>query len=126
MKVCFLFILLSYCFYSCKCPKKQDKTTLKEDLITDTTKAKIIIDFPFDTLIKNKELALAIAEPILFNVFGKKEIESKLPYHCTLNDGDWSVWVEPKQKKDVITFGGANGIVLRAKNGEIISLIRTK
>ena len=126
MKVYLFSMLLMVACYSCEHQKKHSKLDPMNDVIKADDKIKVGHDFPFDTLIKNKELALAIAEPILFNVFGKKDIESKLPYHCELSNGNWSIWVSPTQKDNVIVFGGTNGIIMRAINGEIISLIRTK
>src|SRR5215472_17119363 len=44
-----------------------------------------------DTLIKNKEMAIAIAEPILMNLYGKAVIAAEKPYECYLIDGYWFI-----------------------------------
>lgn len=42
-----------------------------------------------DTLIKDKETAIDIAEPILMNLYGKATVADEKPYECYLIDGYW-------------------------------------
>ena len=45
----------------------------------------------YDTLIKDKVTAIGVAEPILFKIYGKKNIISERPYECYLVDGYWYI-----------------------------------
>ena len=78
--------------------------------------------FTWDTLIKNKTTAISVAEPILFDVFGKDQILSKKPYEIYLLEGYWYIsGTIPKGHK-----GGGFEIILKAKNAEIIRLTHYK
>ena len=111
----YILIMLSS---SCKESVKNDDTI--------KTETKSFNDYPFDTLIRNQKTALAIAEPILYSIYGEEDVKSKMPYHCYIEDGYWHVYVSSAQKPGAITFGGTHGIILNAKNSEVVSLIRTK
>lgn len=76
----------------------------------------------YDTLIKNKEVAIAVAEPILFSIYGKDHILKERPYACYLIDGFWYIagtipkgWV-----------GGGFEIIINAKNAHVIKLTHYK
>ena len=45
----------------------------------------------YDTLIKDREPAIAVAEPIVFKIYGKKNIVRERPYECYLIDGYWYI-----------------------------------
>lgn len=76
----------------------------------------------YDTLIKNKELAISIAEPILFNIYGENQIIEERPYECYLIDGFWYIaGTIPKGWK-----GGGFEIIINAKNAQIIKLTHYK
>src|SRR5437762_11415059 len=45
----------------------------------------------YDTLIKDKQTAISVAEPILFKIYGKQNIVSERPYECYLVDGYWYI-----------------------------------
>jgi NTF2 fold immunity protein len=76
----------------------------------------------YDTLIKNKETAIAIAEPILFDIYGKKDIINERPYECYLIDGYW--YISGTLPKDWL--GGVFEIIINAKDGKIIKLTHGK
>jgi hypothetical protein len=76
----------------------------------------------YDTLIKNKATAIAIAEPILFDIYGKKEIINERPYECYLVDGYW--YLSGTLPKDWL--GGVFEMIINSKNGEIIKLTHGK
>ena len=76
----------------------------------------------YDTLIKTKETAIAMAEPILFDIYGKKEIINERPYECYLIDGYWYIsGTLPKGWQ-----GGVFEIIINAKDGQVIKLIHGK
>ena len=76
----------------------------------------------YDTLIKDKETAIAIAETILFNIYGKKNIKRQRPYECYLIDGYWYV-------SGTLAKGGVGGvfeIIISSKDGGVIKLMHGK
>ena len=76
----------------------------------------------YDILITNKQLAISIAEPILFNIYGKKQILKERPYECYLIEGFWYIsGTIPKGWK-----GGGFEIIINAKNAQIIKLTHYK
>jgi hypothetical protein len=78
--------------------------------------------YTFDTLIKKASTAIAIVEPILFELYGKQQIISERPYEVYLLDGYWYLsGTIPKDWK-----GGGFEIMLSARNGEIIRLTHYK
>lgn len=76
----------------------------------------------YDTLIKDDETAIGIAEPILFKIYGKKNIISEKPYECYLIEGYWYIcgtlpkgWV-----------GGVFEIIISSKDGKVLRLTHGK
>lgn len=79
-------------------------------------------EFLWDTLIKDSATAIAIAEPILFNVFGRNKILNERPYEVYLIDGYWYLsGTIPKGSK-----GGGFEIIFSAKDGQIKRLTHYK
>ena len=78
--------------------------------------------FTWDTLIKNSSTAIAMVEPLLFDIFGKDQILSERPYEVYLIDSFWYLsGTIPKGWK-----GGGFEIILSAKDGKIIRLTHYK
>ncbi|HEY9342679.1 MAG TPA: YbbC/YhhH family protein [Hanamia sp.] len=78
--------------------------------------------YTFDTLIKNSATAVAIAEPILFEVYGRKQIIEERPYEIYLINGYWYIsGTIPKGWK-----GGGFEMIFSAKDGKIIRLTHYK
>ena len=76
----------------------------------------------YDTLIKDKVTAIAVAEPILYKIYGKKNIIDERPYECYLIDGYWYICgTLPKGWK-----GGVFEIIISSKDGRTIKLIHGK
>jgi hypothetical protein len=76
----------------------------------------------YDTLITDKETAIAMAEPLLFKIYGKGEIESERPYEIYLIDGYW--YISGTLPKGYL--GGSFIIIINSINGEVIRLIHEK
>lgn len=73
----------------------------------------------YDTLIKDKVTAIAVVEPILFKIYGKKNIVNERPYECYFIDGHWYIsGTLPKG-----WHGGVFEIIISAKDGGVIKLI---
>ena len=78
--------------------------------------------FTWDTLIRNPSTAVAMVEPLLFDIFGKKNILNERPYEVYLINGYWYLaGTIPKGWE-----GGAFEIIMSAKDGKIIRLTHYK
>ena len=69
-----------------------------------------------DTLLNNEKTAVAVAETILFNIYGKKTIESEKPYHVRLENGCWHISGNLPEGY----VGGVFSIVLNAQDGKAV------
>lgn len=75
-----------------------------------------------DSLITDKKTAIAVAEPILFKVYGRENIIDQKPYKCYLIDGYWYIsGTLPKGWR-----GGVFEIIINSKDGKVIKLIHGK
>ena len=76
----------------------------------------------YDTLINDRETAIATVEPILFKIYGKKSIINEKPYECYLINGYWYIsGTLPKGWK-----GGVFEIIINSRDGRVIRLIHGK
>jgi hypothetical protein len=76
----------------------------------------------YDTLIKDKQTAIAVAEPILFKIYGKKNITDQKPYECYLIDGYWYICGTLSKG----WLGGVFEIIISSEDGKVIKLIHGK
>ncbi|WP_439696554.1 NTF2 fold immunity protein [Mucilaginibacter sp. AW1-7] len=75
-----------------------------------------------DMIIPDSATAVAVAEPILFKVYGKDEILGEKPYKVDAVDGYWVLTgTLPKGY-----FGGTFVIIMAAKDGRVIKLTHYK
>jgi hypothetical protein len=73
-------------------------------------------------LIKDSIIAIKVAEPILFNIYGKKHIIDEMPYEIYLMKNYWVIQgTLPENSK-----GGTFIIILNAKNAEVIKISHGK
>ena len=86
--------------------------------LTDTTQKQILVD----TLIKDKETAITIAEAILYKIYGKDNITAQQPYEVNLIDGYWIL--NGTLQKNML--GGTFLIIINSTNGQIIKLTHGK
>lgn len=74
--------------------------------------------FAKDSLIKDSATAVAIAEPILFNTYGKEQILSERPYEVYLIDSLWYLMgTIPEGHK-----GGGFEIIINSRDARVMSL----
>lgn len=72
----------------------------------------------YDTLIKYKKTAIAVAEPILYEIYSKKNIIDQRPYECYLIDGYWFIsGTLPKN-----TNGGVFEIIISSRDGKVMKI----
>jgi len=91
--------------------------------LTDKSQKQVLVD----TVIKDGETAVAVAEPILFKTYGKDHILGEKPYHVNLVDGYWILSGSlPKPGPGEYVVGGTFLIIFSAKDGRVIKLIHTK
>jgi hypothetical protein len=122
-----LFILIVV-FLVSSCTQKQtvgEPSTLGEEHAkTQILKAlKDSTAKPFyDTLIVDRQDAIALVEPILFKVYGKNQIIEQRPYEAYLIDGYWYIrGTLPKG-----SVGGTFEIIFSAHDGRVIRLTHYK
>jgi hypothetical protein len=73
-------------------------------------------------LITNKEMLISIAEPILFEIYGKEDIIDERPYEIYLFDDYWYMTgTLPKNMK-----GGTFSIVINRKTCEVVGISHGK
>lgn len=75
-----------------------------------------------DTLIRDKETAIQISEPILFKVYGKENILSERPYEINFIDGYWIL----KGTLPDNMVGGTFLLIIKATDGQVIKLTHGK
>jgi len=71
-----------------------------------------------DTLIRDKETAISIAEVMLFRSYGKATITTERPYECYLIDGYWFLRGTLPKNYTVDVFE----MIMSAKDGKIIKM----
>jgi len=95
-----------------------DARAMIKSALTDKSHKQVLVD----TVINDRETAIAVAEPILFKIYGKDHILGEKPYRVFLVDGYWILGgTLPEGYK-----GGTFLIILSAKDGRVIKLIHTK
>ena len=70
-------------------------------------------------ILSTKALAIAVAEPIVFQVYGRKHILAQQPYEAYLIDGFW--YVTGTLPKGYL--GGTFEIILAASDGRVVYLV---
>jgi hypothetical protein len=123
-KAFFIALIMIQPFFAA-CQNYKGRTVMGVENARETVKKSLMEKDakPFyDTLIKDKETAIAVAEPILFNIYGKKNIIAERPYECYLIDGYW--YISGTLPKGYI--GGVFEIIIDSGNGKVIKLIHGK
>lgn len=91
-----------------------------ESALNDTTKL-VILDEK-ELLIKEENTAIQVAEPILFEIYGKSKIESEKPYEAYLINNYWVI----RGTMSNFSFGGTFSIVIDARNSKVVYIIHYK
>ncbi len=116
-------LMICVFFVFCSCTKHQKlglqvaKDELKGALLYKENRK-----LNYGNLITTPQAAIAIAEPILFGVYGKQEILDERPYEVYLIDGYWVL----NGTLPVGSHGGGFLIILSAKDAQVINLIHYK
>lgn len=73
-------------------------------------------------LIKDSSTAIKVAEPILFGIYGKENIESEKPYETYLINNFWVITgTLPKESS-----GGTFLIIIDARNSKVLKITHGK
>ncbi|ACU07078.1 hypothetical protein FIC_00628 [Flavobacteriaceae bacterium 3519-10] len=91
-----------------------------ESALKDTTKIAILDNN--ELLIKEENTAIKVAEPILFEIYGRSKIEGEKPYEAYLIKNYWVI----NGTVDRYSFGGAFSIIIDARNSKVINVIHYK
>jgi len=73
-------------------------------------------------LLPTKAVAIAVAEPVLFNIYGKQQIVQERPYEAYLINGYWYISGTLPEEYE----GGTFEIIIEANNGRVVHLIHDK
>ena len=92
----FFLLCLSTCFTSASCQSvKKNKVT--EDFIEREFKAaeanetQDYVLWDEKLVLPNKDVAIKVAEPILFLIYGEKDILGQKPYNALLRENKWII-----------------------------------
>jgi hypothetical protein len=99
--------------------RKYAEETLQEVLTTN--KDHNVIQ-PNTIIIKSPETAIKALEPILFDIYGEKNIMEQRPYEVS----DFKDYYVINGTLDVNSIGGTFLIIINKKNGEIIKITHGK
>ena len=91
-----------------------------ERALKDTTKLAILDKN--ELLIKEEKTAINVAEPILFEIYGKSKIQDEKPYEAYLINNYWVV----SGTLNRVSFGGTFSIIIDARNSKVIEIIHYK
>ncbi|OXB11653.1 YbbC/YhhH family protein [Flavobacterium reichenbachii] len=73
-------------------------------------------------IIKDKKTAIAVSEPILFEIYGKSHIEDQKPYEVYLIKNYWVI----RGTLMHLSFGGTFLIIIDARNSRVLRIIHGK
>lgn len=119
----FLFLLLFFPIISVAQNRDSYKiNTWGREIIKNALADKSSKQILVDKVIPDKQTAIAVAEPILFKIYGKDQILGEKPYNISLIDGYWLLsGLLPEGYK-----GGTFLIILSEKDGRVIKLTHGK
>lgn len=75
-----------------------------------------------ELLIKDEKTAIGVAEPILFEIYGKLKIEDERPYEVFLINNYWVI----SGTLNRFSLGGTFSIVIDARNSKVMRIIHYK
>jgi len=119
-----LIILLTYCCLAIACRKDPAYlgTESAQRKLRKVLAGSTYVLLRGDTLIKNKDAAIMVAEAALFPIFGKSKIRSEQPYETYLIDGYWVISGTLPRGWD----GGTFEVIINAIDGRFVYLSHGK
>ena len=119
-----LFFLLLFSASTYGQSTSQDRKEKMEQWLAKTLKEPVAERMDVQSVIKDEQMAVVIAEAYAFGIYGEDEIKQQRPYHVELISGHWRV--SGSRPKDRRVLGGVFNIVLDAKDGRVVLLRHTK
>lgn len=131
-----LFFILALFVMSCtsntsKMREETQQSQQPEYVMNDSLSTDYYIDMkgyiPVEGLVPTADVAVKIAECVLFEIYGKEKIEKEKPFSVNLRDRVWIIEGNiPDIKNGDITFCGQVYMEIKKSNGEILKLLHTK
>lgn len=131
----FIFMFISYSFWGCSFDNKSQKNTddidldtihKKKYILNDSLSSSVYVSYsgysPKDGFVSTPEIAAQIAELVLIQIYGLKNIEKQKPFSIKLENEIWLI--EGQIQHDY--QGGVAYMEIRKTNGEIIKVIHGK
>ena len=97
--------------------REYSNSELKKTILNNETFSEQALNYP-PKPINDAKNAVDIAEDILFNTYGEKNIKRQRPYNLVFQDSCWII-NGTKKKAEI---GGVFLIILNSKNGKIIKI----
>ena len=101
-----------------------------EYVIDDSLSANFYVDLkgyvPTEGFVPTADVAVKIAQCVLFEIYGKESIEKEMPFSVNLENGVWIIEGNLKTNDTIVTFGGESYMEIKKSNGEILKLLHTK
>jgi hypothetical protein len=114
------------------CSKKTDTNSIEEcsqqfdyvinNNLSSSDYSDIESYFPKEGIVPTAEIAVRIAESVLYNIYGKEHIEEEKPFFVNLENDIWLI--EGRLEDDY--KGGVAYIEIRKSNGEILKVTHGK
>lgn len=131
-----LFFILALFVMSCtsntsNMREETQQSQQPEYVMNDSLSTDYYIDMkgyiPVEGLVPTADVAVKIAECVLFEIYGKEKIEKEKPFSVNLRDRVWIIEGNiPDIKNGDITFCGQVYMEIKKSNGEILKLLHTK
>jgi hypothetical protein len=99
---------------------KENAAKELDNALNDTTQQNVVDNKEF--IIKDSNTAIKVAEPILFEIYGKSNIEEQKPYETYLIGNYWVL----NGTLVIGSLGGTFLIVIDARNSKVIKIIHGK
>jgi len=121
----FLFLLLFFPLISAaQNQRSSDEIKWEKEIIKNALADKTGRQILVDKVIPDEQTAIAVAEPILFKIYGKDHILGEKPYNVSFLDAYWLLSGSLPEGDYVV--GGTFFIILSEKDGRVIKLTHGK
>jgi len=128
MKNLVITLLIISSIFASNCQTKEDGVFMGKkfaedelDLALSKNRQHNVLDSG-ENIVKNSETAIKIVEPILYEIYGKKQIESEKPYEIYLIKNYWIIQGTLPEKSK----GGTFIIIINAKDSQVLKVSHGK
>ena len=114
-----LLLSVSACGQSTSQKPKPEREKWLAEMLKEPVKERVLVQ----PVIRNEQMAVAVAEALAFNVYGEEQIKQERPYHTELINGCYWVITGTLPKG---YDGGVFEVVLKAEDGQVVRLLHSK